>query len=232
MECLPFIFHLYFSLDTKTMENDGFVSSFFGNSNHFNSFPLFYFLFHLKNRNKNGINQAFKLGMYGADYVWILHEIIGEPWWYKTTHECSQKQLQEVSESLLIVSSHNSIASNEISFSGLVRVKIHTYILLFIFHLIIRLKSMLHFQCVYCSLNLSSNRFTINLLSSFFSSLFSSQFRFLLLAFQFIIKIDLLDVYRRIEFAVECVSAAIITLCGTNIRCSLGDCSVTKRRGS
>lgn len=58
------------------MENDGFVSSFFGNSNHFNSFPLFHFLFHLKNRNKNGINQAFKLGMYGADYVWILHEII------------------------------------------------------------------------------------------------------------------------------------------------------------
>lgn len=168
MECLPFIFHLYFSLDTKTMGNDGFLSSFFGKSNHFKSFSLFYSLFHLKIWNKNWINQAFKLGMYGADYVWILHEIIGEPWWYKTTHECSQKQLQEVSESLLIVSSHNSIASNEISFSGLVRVKLYTYVLLFIFHLIIRLKSMFHFQCVYCSLNLSSYRFTINLLSSFF----------------------------------------------------------------
>lgn len=67
----------------------------------------------------NGI-QAYKLGMFGADYVWILHEIVGEPWWHKTTHECSQKQLQEVSENLLIVSSHNSIVSNEISYSGLV----------------------------------------------------------------------------------------------------------------
>lgn len=64
--------------------------------------------------------KAYKLGMYGADYVWILHEIVGEPWWHKTTHECNQKQLQEVSENLLIVSSHNSIVSNEISYSGLV----------------------------------------------------------------------------------------------------------------
>lgn len=69
------------------------------------------------------IIQAYKLGMYGADYVWILHEIVGEPWWHKATNECSQKQLQEVSENLLIVSSHNSIVSNEISYSGLVSVK-------------------------------------------------------------------------------------------------------------
>lgn len=67
--------------------------------------------------------QAYKLGMYGADYVWILHEIFGEPWWHKTTYECSQKQLQEVSENLLIVSSHNSIVSNEVSYSGLVSVQ-------------------------------------------------------------------------------------------------------------
>lgn len=66
------------------------------------------------------IIQAYKLGMYGADYVWILHEIAGEPWWHKASQECSQKQLQEVSENLLIVSSHNSIVSNEISYSGLV----------------------------------------------------------------------------------------------------------------
>lgn len=70
----------------------------------------------------SAIIQAYKLGMYGADYVWILHEIVGEPWWHKTTHECNQKQLEEVSENLLIVSSHNSIVSNEISYSGLVSI--------------------------------------------------------------------------------------------------------------
>lgn len=64
--------------------------------------------------------QAFQLGMYGSDYVWILHEIVGEPWWHKSTHECNKKQLQEVSENLLIVSSWNSIVSNDISYSGLV----------------------------------------------------------------------------------------------------------------
>lgn len=59
--------------------------------------------------------------MYGADYAWILHEIVGQPWWKQTTHECSQKQLEEVSENLLVVSSHNSIVGEAISYSGLVR---------------------------------------------------------------------------------------------------------------
>lgn len=69
-------------------------------------------------------SQAFKLGMYGADYVWILHEIAGTPpWWHQRTHECSQKQLQEVSENLLVVSSYNSIVSDDISYSGLVRIR-------------------------------------------------------------------------------------------------------------
>lgn len=63
--------------------------------------------------------------MYGADYAWILHEIVGQPWWRQTTHECSQKQLQEVSENLLVVSSHNSIVGGEISYSGLVSVNIY-----------------------------------------------------------------------------------------------------------
>lgn len=124
--------------------------------------------------------QAYKLGMYGADYVWILHEIVGEPWWHKTTHECNQKQLQEVSENLLIVSSHNSIVSNEISYSGLVSIsaalrvyvgvceqKKHSiYIFRSFCHLIIQLKSMPHFLFI-LSLNLSSNRFTINFISFF-----------------------------------------------------------------
>lgn len=64
--------------------------------------------------------------MYGADYVWILHEIVGTPWWHEIIahgYECSQKQLQEFAENLLVVSSYNSIVSNEISYSGLVCVK-------------------------------------------------------------------------------------------------------------
>lgn len=66
--------------------------------------------------------------MYGADYVWILHDIAGSPWWHERTHECNQKQLQEVSENLLVVSSHNSILSDEISFSGLVCIISISYI--------------------------------------------------------------------------------------------------------
>lgn len=60
--------------------------------------------------------------MYGADYVWILHEIIGLPWWHRNINdcECNRKQLQEVAENLLMVSSYNSILSDEISHSGLV----------------------------------------------------------------------------------------------------------------
>lgn len=67
--------------------------------------------------------QAYKLGMYGADYAWILHEIVGPPWWKGGTHECNQKQLREASENLLVVSSHNSIVGGAISYSGLVRHK-------------------------------------------------------------------------------------------------------------
>lgn len=58
--------------------------------------------------------------MYGAEYVWILQETQGEPWWLKPTLECSRKDLEKAAESLIIVGSHNSIVGSEISYSGLV----------------------------------------------------------------------------------------------------------------
>lgn len=70
--------------------------------------------------------------MYGADYAWILHEIVGPKWWKEGTHECNQKQLEEASENLLVVSSHNSIVGGAISYSGLVR---HNTLILKVFFL-------------------------------------------------------------------------------------------------
>lgn len=58
--------------------------------------------------------------MYGADYAWILHDIIGPIWWKQSTNDCSQFEIAEASEHLLIVSSHNSIVGGVISYSGLV----------------------------------------------------------------------------------------------------------------
>ncbi|XP_055685134.1 gamma-aminobutyric acid type B receptor subunit 2 [Lutzomyia longipalpis] len=65
--------------------------------------------------------EAYRLGMYGADYAWILHETLGPPWWllHSPAAECQQKQLEAAVESLIIVSSHNSIVGNSVSFSGL-----------------------------------------------------------------------------------------------------------------
>lgn len=64
--------------------------------------------------------QAYKLGMYGADYAWILHETMGPPWWQQSLAECSQWELEQAVENLIIVSSHNSIVGGESSISGLV----------------------------------------------------------------------------------------------------------------
>lgn len=64
--------------------------------------------------------QAFKLGMYGADYAWILHETIGPPWWKQSTVDCSQSNMAEAAQNVLVVSSHNSIVGGETSYSGLV----------------------------------------------------------------------------------------------------------------
>jgi gamma-aminobutyric acid type B receptor len=59
--------------------------------------------------------------MYGADYAWILQETPSTPWWWQhhSANECSPKHLQEAVESLIIVTSHNSIVGGGMSFSGL-----------------------------------------------------------------------------------------------------------------
>lgn len=65
--------------------------------------------------------QVYKLGMYGADYAWILQEELGSAWWLEENEDCAVKQLQAVVEHVIIVSSYNRIVGNEQSFSGLVK---------------------------------------------------------------------------------------------------------------
>lgn len=66
--------------------------------------------------------KAYKLGMYGADYAWILQETSEhQPWWERAENsECSLKSLHTAVESVLIVSSYNNIVGEEKSISGLV----------------------------------------------------------------------------------------------------------------
>jgi gamma-aminobutyric acid type B receptor len=63
--------------------------------------------------------QAHQLGMYGADYAWILQGAPSDIWWENTT-ECPQHHLAAAVEGLLLVSSHNSIVGMMPSYSGLV----------------------------------------------------------------------------------------------------------------
>lgn len=59
--------------------------------------------------------------MYGTDYAWIVQEDLSSMWWLRNTDECTVKQLQAVVENMIIVSSHNRIVGEELSYSGLVR---------------------------------------------------------------------------------------------------------------
>ncbi|CRK94045.1 CLUMA_CG007569, isoform A [Clunio marinus] len=65
--------------------------------------------------------EAYKLGMYGADYAWILQETFEHKRWWREVEnlECSQKSLHKAVESVLIVSSYNNIVGEEKSISGL-----------------------------------------------------------------------------------------------------------------
>lgn len=67
--------------------------------------------------------KAYKLGMYGADYAWILQETFEHNRWWESAAEqvdCSLKNLHTAVESVLIVSSYNNIVGEEQSISGLV----------------------------------------------------------------------------------------------------------------
>ncbi|XP_068141556.1 gamma-aminobutyric acid type B receptor subunit 2 [Drosophila tropicalis] len=79
--------------------------------------------------------EAYRLRMFGADYAWILHESMGAPW-YRTmdgqkktsssssstsssSSSCTNHELQLAIENLIVVSTHNSIVGNNVSYSGL-----------------------------------------------------------------------------------------------------------------
>ncbi|XP_046663781.1 gamma-aminobutyric acid type B receptor subunit 2 isoform X2 [Homalodisca vitripennis] len=62
--------------------------------------------------------EAHKLGMFGADYVWILHGHPDQQWW-RNQSRCSHRNMAAAVEGLTIVSSHNSIIGNKPSISGL-----------------------------------------------------------------------------------------------------------------
>lgn len=64
--------------------------------------------------------EAYRLRMFGADYAWILHESMGAPWWPDQRTACSNHELQLAVENLIVVSTHNSIVGNNVSYSGLV----------------------------------------------------------------------------------------------------------------
>ncbi|XP_046389331.1 gamma-aminobutyric acid type B receptor subunit 2-like [Ischnura elegans] len=69
--------------------------------------------------------EAYGLGMYGADYAWILQGSPADTWWLGNrstleTFGCTSSALSMAVEGLLMVSSHNSIVGDDTpSFSGL-----------------------------------------------------------------------------------------------------------------
>lgn len=70
--------------------------------------------------------KAYKLGMYGADYAWILQETFENNRWWESADgcDCTLKNLHTAVESVLIVSSYNNIVGEEEkSISGLVCAK-------------------------------------------------------------------------------------------------------------
>ncbi|XP_059477386.1 gamma-aminobutyric acid type B receptor subunit 2 isoform X2 [Neocloeon triangulifer] len=66
--------------------------------------------------------EAYRLGMYGSDYAWIIQgSPMDQPWWSDAPKAggCSQAALMAAVEGLLLVSSHNSLVGPEPSLSGL-----------------------------------------------------------------------------------------------------------------
>ncbi|KAK2579529.1 hypothetical protein KPH14_010832 [Odynerus spinipes] len=69
--------------------------------------------------------EAWKLGMHGGDYAWILPgdtiDLSGmtNDWWQSGPEECSPSQLSQTLDGLIIVKSHGIVLGGEISSSGL-----------------------------------------------------------------------------------------------------------------
>uniref|UniRef100_A0A182T2I5 Receptor ligand binding region domain-containing protein n=1 Tax=Anopheles maculatus TaxID=74869 RepID=A0A182T2I5_9DIPT len=67
--------------------------------------------------------RVYNLGMYGAEYAWILQDTYISSWWLSDPSEsasfCSSKALLTAVENLIIVSSYNSIVGMGTALSGL-----------------------------------------------------------------------------------------------------------------
>ncbi|XP_035908768.1 gamma-aminobutyric acid type B receptor subunit 2 [Anopheles stephensi] len=66
--------------------------------------------------------EVYNLGMYGAEYAWILQDTYISSWWLSEPPEpgaCSSKALLTAVENLIIVSSYNSIVGMGTALSGL-----------------------------------------------------------------------------------------------------------------
>ncbi|XP_076629216.1 gamma-aminobutyric acid type B receptor subunit 3 [Colletes latitarsis] len=76
--------------------------------------------------------EAWKLGMHGGDYAWILPgdmiDLSGMTgnWWHSEPEECTRSQLSQTLDGLIIVQSYGSALGNEISSSGLTSSKFKT----------------------------------------------------------------------------------------------------------
>lgn len=67
--------------------------------------------------------EAYNLGMYGADYAWILQDMHISFWWLTRTAACPLPTLLKAVENVLMVSSYNSIVGMGTTLSGLVSVR-------------------------------------------------------------------------------------------------------------
>ncbi|XP_024947332.1 uncharacterized protein LOC107274234 isoform X3 [Cephus cinctus] len=68
---------------------------------------------------------AWKLGMHGGDYAWILpgdtidlSGMTGD-WWHIGPEDCSPSQLSQTLDGLIIVKSHGTVLANDNSYSGM-----------------------------------------------------------------------------------------------------------------
>ncbi|XP_024947329.1 gamma-aminobutyric acid type B receptor subunit 1 isoform X2 [Cephus cinctus] len=69
--------------------------------------------------------KAWKLGMHGGDYAWILpgdtidlSGMTGD-WWHIGPEDCSPSQLSQTLDGLIIVKSHGTVLANDNSYSGM-----------------------------------------------------------------------------------------------------------------
>ena len=66
--------------------------------------------------------QAYRLGMFGADYVWLLYGSVSERWWLrKPPTGCRAAELRAATAGLLMVDSFGETRPGARPASGLVR---------------------------------------------------------------------------------------------------------------